>query len=109
MISNFSKGSSANKKFKKNGKDKNKNDTNSKYFKESSNKILENNINLEEDEEGENDDINDDNKEKSSNNLFKKPKIEESDKNIISINESNNDINKIEEIKNDLKKDMDVE
>ena len=33
-------------------------------------KILENNINLEEDEEGENDDINDDNKEKSSNNLF---------------------------------------
>ena len=109
MISNLSKGSSANKKIKKNGKDKNKNDTNSKYFEESSNKILENNINLEEDEEGENDDINDDNKEKSSNNLFKKPKIEESDKNLISINESNNDINKIEEIKNDLKKDMDVE
>ena len=109
MISNFSKGSSANKKFKKNGKDKNRNDNNSKYFEESSNKILENNINLEEDEEGENDDINDDNKEKSSNNLFKKPKIEESDKNVISINESNNDINKIEEIKKDLKKDMDVE
>ena len=104
MISNMSKGSSANKKFKKNGKDKNKNDTNSKYFEDSSNKNLLNHINLDEDED--NEENNDYNKDKSSNNLYKKPKIEESDKNIININDIHN-FN--EEEKNELKKEMNIE
>ena len=104
MISNMSKGSSANKKFKKNGKDKNKNDTNSKYFEDSSNKNLLNHINLDEDED--NEENNDDNKDKSSNNLYKKPKIEESDKNIINIIDIHN-VN--EEEKNELKKEMNIE
>ena len=104
MISNMSKGSSANKKLKKNGKDKNKNDTNSKYFEDSSNKNLLNHINLDEDED--NEENNDDNKDKSSNNLYKKPKIEESDKNIININDIHN-VN--EEEKNELKKEMNIE
>ena len=104
MISNMSKGSSANKKLKKNGKDKNKNDTNSKYFEDSSNKNLLNHINLDEDED--NEENNDDNKDKSSNNLYKKPKIEESDKNIININDIHN-FN--EEEKNELKKEMNIE
>ena len=102
MISNMSKGSST-KKIKKIGKEKNKGESNSKYFEDSSNKNLGNNINLEKDEDEQLD-----NKDKSkNNNSYKKLKIEESNKSIEKIN-INIDEDEEEKEKND-NKNMDVE
>ena len=103
MISNMSKGSS-NKKLKKIGKDKTKGENNSKYFEDSSNKNLVNNINLEEDEEE-----NLDNKDKNkNNNLYKKAKIEESNKSIEKIN-INIDEGEEDKEKNKENENMDLE
>ena len=103
MISNMSKGSS-NKKLKKIGKDKTKGENNSKYFEDSSNKNLVNNINLEEDEEE-----NLDNKDKNkNNNLYKKAKIEESNKSIEKIN-INIDEGEDDKEKNKENENMDLE
>ena len=104
MVSNFSKVSSTNKKFKKNGKDKIKGvNTNSK-FEDSSNKNLGNNIQLDEDEEEENDENNFE-KEKSNNNSNKKVKIEDSSNNVAKVIEDN----EAEKGKKDLEEDMEME
>ena len=104
MVSNFSKVSSTNKKFKKNGKDKIKGvNTNSK-FEDSSNKNLGNNIQLDEDEEEENDENNFE-KEKSNNNSNKKVKIEDSSNNVEKVIEDN----EAEKGKKDLEEDMEME
>jgi SWI/SNF-related matrix-associated actin-dependent regulator of chromatin subfamily A member 5 len=104
MVSNFSKVSSTNKKFKKNGKDKIKGvNTNSK-FEDSSNKNLGNNIQLDEDEEEENDENNFE-KEKSNNNSNKKVKIEDSSNNVAKVIEDN----EAEKGKKDLEEDIEME
>ena len=104
MVSNFSKVSSTNKKFKKNGKDKIKGvNTNSK-FEDSSNKNLGNNIQLDEDEEEENDENNFE-KEKSNKNSNKKVKIEDSSNNVEKVIEDN----EAEKGKKDLEEDMEME
>ena len=102
MSNNISKISSSNKKLKKIGKDK-INENNEKFFEDSSNKKLGNNINLDEDEEDIEKKENDDNN--NNNSSYKKAKIEESENNILNMNDSNS---KYKE-KNEVNENMDIE